>query len=170
MLPLASHDYIFADAILEEGLNTSTFVDLKYFHVYNFGRLEISSLNEVVVWIMRRQHCLICFKVCFILILRFDVTFLSEKLQLNIWVAALYMVLNRKQTAFLFFIWDIRHGFVYVYTRQRPLLTYWQLIFSLKFHPRCLIVLNYSRTLFPSRTLVVVSSKDSSLLIHLSNC
>lgn len=97
MLPYASDNYILADAILEKRLNTRTFVDLKYLHVYNFSRLEISSLNEVAVRIMSRQHCLICFKLCFIKIYRFDVALFSEKLKLHIWVAALHVVLDRMQ-------------------------------------------------------------------------
>lgn len=170
MFSLAGHHYILAETILEERFNTSAIVDLKYLHVYNFSRLEISSVNEVVVGVVCWQHCLICFEVCFRLIVRFNVTFLSKKLQFYIRVAALHVVSYWDKPGFFLFIWDVRDRLVYIYPGQRPLLAYWQLILLLKFYPCCLIVLDHSGTLLPCRPLVVVSSEDSSLLVHLSNC
>jgi len=66
MLLLASHNYILAHTVREKRFNTCTFVNLKYLHVYNFGGLEISSLNKVMVRVVSRQDCLICFKSCFV--------------------------------------------------------------------------------------------------------
>jgi hypothetical protein len=170
MFSLARHHYILAETILEESFNTSTIVDLKYLHVYNFSRLEISSVNKVVVGVVCWQHCLICFEVCFRLVIRFNVTFLSEKLQFYVWVAALHVVSYWEKPGLFLFIRDVRDWLVYIYSGQRPLLAYWQLIFLLKFYPCCLVVLDHSGTLLPFRPLVVVSREDSSLLVHLSNC